>query len=292
MKNNNLIKAILSYLFVVVVFAIINYKSFLNNTTSFVISEQLNKHFQRYNYDLQYINIMKYHEDIKDEMPITIDGLKVIVNPAIDKLKCVQDSLEKKKKSLFLCESKLDSIYLILEDVRSDSIEKYRVIMLSDYQERIDSIENYLSGQDTTEMIIMGKYVELAEMNYQYAVKNYDVQSYIVSHYGSFIPDSISDLLNDMNQLNLKLWSDISRLEEELKEVTRTIRNYSFSFHSNRLEAVKFWDFLYYSVCISTTVSFGEIAPNSGWTRFLAMSELLLCLVIVGYIINTIIKKN
>lgn len=62
-------------------------------------------------------------------------------------------------------------------------------------------------------------------------------------------------------------------------------------FHENRREAVGFMDFLYYSVCVSTTVSFGDIAPNSGFTRTVAIIELLLCILLVGIVLDKINKK-
>ena len=57
------------------------------------------------------------------------------------------------------------------------------------------------------------------------------------------------------------------------------------------MESVGFWDFLYYSICVSTTVSFGDIAPNNGWTRFLAVLEILLCMILLGILLNKIIAK-
>ena len=292
MKKRFLRRAIIGYIIVVVSFALANDIIFIRETTSFLISEQLNKHLVRYNYDYQYIDIKKYHQDIKDGMPISIDCFKEMMQPYIDKLKCIQDSIEKKNERLHICESINDSLQVILENVRSDSIYYYKHIMMSDYQGRIDSLEKQLSGRDTTEMIIQGKYVELANMKYQYAVKNYDVQSYIVSHYGSFIPDSLLNLFNKSYSYNLELSNDIYQLEKEMREVSKTISDYSRAFHDNRIETVKFWDFLYYSICVSTTVSFGDIVPNSGLTRLLAVLELLLCLVIVGSIVNTIINRE
>ncbi len=63
------------------------------------------------------------------------------------------------------------------------------------------------------------------------------------------------------------------------------------SFHNNRHESVGLLDFFYYSICVSTTVSFGDIAPNNGWTRFLVIVELLVC-VFVGHLVGWGVEED
>lgn len=57
-------------------------------------------------------------------------------------------------------------------------------------------------------------------------------------------------------------------------------------FHKNRINSVGFWDFLYYSLCVSVSVSFGDIAPNNSCTRAIAIIELLFCLALIGVIVD------
>ena len=42
---------------------------------------------------------------------------------------------------------------------------------------------------------------------------------------------------------------------------------------------------------MSTTVSFGDIAPNNGCTRFLAIAELLLCMFLLAVLLDRVTKK-
>lgn len=73
--------------------------------------------------------------------------------------------------------------------------------------------------------------------------------------------------------------------------MTHGIRDLISSFHHNRLKSVGLLDFCYYSICVSTTVSFGDIAPNTGWTRFLAIAELLLCMFLLAILLDGVAKK-
>jgi hypothetical protein len=51
-------------------------------------------------------------------------------------------------------------------------------------------------------------------------------------------------------------------------------------------------DFTYYSICVSTIVSFGNIPPNDGKTKLFAILELLICLFLVAKILDEIKKTR
>jgi hypothetical protein len=148
-----------------------------------------------------------------------------------------------------------------------------------------------LAGEDSTEMIIKGKYVELANLEYQFAKRNAEVQSMISQYMGNFIPESLSHQIRRCNEDYIRLTMEIQELESVRRKTSSNIRHFVTEFHENRLESVGWLDFLYYSICVSTTVSFGDIAPNNGVIRFLAIFEILICLVLVGAIVDRIIKK-
>ena len=100
------------------------------------------------------------------------------------------------------------------------------------------------------------------------------------------------DLLNDYSSKIVSSTVEKNSLELERFELVRSIRKSVSSFHDNRRSSVGFLDFVYYSFCVSTTVSFGDIAPNNGWTRFIAILELLSCIVLVHFILTGMTKKE
>lgn len=283
--------AILGYIFVVVAFAAINDLMFLYNSTSYLISEQLNKHIQRYEFLDPKFDLATFHKDTKDAMPITIDGFVELVNPSFDSLQAVNDSLLLKQSALKNCTERCDSLVRVASVIRDDSVKQVRELMLSVYQERIDSLSQFMKGKDSTEMIIAGKYVEMARLQFEYAKKNVEVQVLIGKYWGNFIPDSLSHQIWKCNEDYVWLTTEIQELEQLRRDISSLIRTATIAFHNNRLDAVSFWDFLYYSICVSTTVSFGDIAPNDGWTRFLAVLEILLCMILLGILLNGIIAK-
>ena len=64
---------IMGYLLIVFIFTPIYWAIFRFDTTSFSISEQLNKHVNRYSYINTEIDLAAFHSEAKDAMPISID---------------------------------------------------------------------------------------------------------------------------------------------------------------------------------------------------------------------------
>lgn len=291
-EEKRLLKFIGIYIFIVVLFATINWLVFNINTTSFLISEQLNKYVGQHEYLNPEIDLAAYHRNAKDNMPITIDGFSAMMKPTFERLEATNDSLSFNQHRLNVCIQEWDSLSRIASAMRYDSVKLLRERMLSGYQEKIDSLRRFLEGKDSTRMIIEGKYVEMAQLQYEYAKRNAEIQSLIGQYIGNFIPDSLSRQIRKCNEGYLEITTEIQELEQQRRDVSSWIRNLIVDFHENRRDAVGFLDFLYYSICISTTVSFGDIAPNSGLTRVIAIIELLFCIIIVGIIANRIINSR
>lgn len=291
-KKHGILRYILLYAVLVFLFATIDWIVFRCNSTSFLISEQLNKYVDRYEFLDPDIDLAAYHRNAKDKLPITIDGFNSLMKPTFDELQTANDSLIHDKGNLDACLKQWDSLSREAEVMKTDSVEHLRKKLLSGCQEKIDSLKDYLVGKDSTTMIIEGKYVELAQLQYEYAKKNVEVQSIINQYIGNFIPDSLSHQIRRCNEDYLRLTMDIGELEQTRRDVTSQIRNKTIEFHNNRLDAVSYLDFVYYSICVSTTVSFGDIAPNNGLTRLLAIIELLACIVLIGTIVDKIIKRE
>lgn len=279
-----------SYCLIVLVFAVINWFLFLNNSTSFLISNQLNKHVDGYELWDPDIDLSTFHRDAKDIKPITIDDFVAIVKWDFDDLDSINSALCLRQNRLDTCRFELSNFYKIVDEKRANAIDAFGDSILHESQQKIDSLRIYMLGRDSTELLLEGKYVELANLQVAYAKKAAEVATYVVEHFSSFIPDSLLDNLGQLSDEETLLTTEIQSLENKRREVSSDIEKSIKMFHQNRRDVVGFGDFLYYSVCVSTTVSFGDIAPNDGWTRFTAILELLSCLILVGVIIDKINK--
>lgn len=277
---------IILYFFVVVLFATINWIIFFSNSTSFLISEQLNKSVKRYDFLTDSLDGEEYHSRAKDKMPITISGFSEIVNPKFAKRDSIKTILLLKQDTLSGYRHGLDSLGVIATEVRTVTIEHYKDSMMRNQQQRLDSINEIIAANDSLQMIRMGKYLERAHCELEYADKMQRVCSYVLKNYGKFLPDDLYNQIGVQNAEIIRLETEVTGLEIEERFLTRGIRDLINSFHNNRIESVGFREFLYYSICVSTTVSFGDIAPNDGLTRFLAVLEILLCVLLLGVFLN------
>ncbi len=291
-KRHRVLTMISIYLMVVLFFSVVNWLIFLRNSTSFLISEQLNKHIERYDFLKTTIDLAQYHRDAKDEMPITINEFAETIRPVFDNLEAINDSLEEKTRKYKRDSLILDSLNAIAIENRKEAIKTIKEKSLAKIQRSIDSLIAYMTGKDSTEMIIQGKLVELANLQYEYAKKNAQVQSYINTHYGGLISDSLSFQISYHYGNYVRMILEIVDLEDARRSVISKIRDSNMAFHNNRMESVGFMDFIYYSICVSTTVSFGDIAPNDGKTRFVAVLELLICIILLARILDGIKKRK
>lgn len=299
MSNNKNMKDFFSrwryafiYIFVVVLFAVVNYIVFLNNTSYYLISDQLNKNVARFDYLNEDSVLVSYQKGINDTIPLSMAEFGDKIKPYLVEVNSTANLISKVKVEIDYKEVRKDSLWEVATIKRTDSIERYKNKVLMPYRLRIDSLESYISIRDSIDMVIQRKYVELANLNYEYALKNLETQNYIIQHYGSFISSSLFEEAHNESAEWANLCDSVVKLEKSRIEMASQIREMVRLYHNNRIKSVSFWDFLYYSICVSTTVSFGDIIPNKGISRFWAIFELLLCIVLVAIILDDIKKAR
>lgn len=282
---------VIGYIIVVVVFAFANWITFNRNSTSYLISDQLNKSIKRYDFLTDSLNREEYHLNAKDEMPITISEFSEMINPEFAKRDSIKAILALKQDTLGKYLHGLDSLGKIAVKVRSATIQHFKDSMMQYQQARLDSINELIAANDSIRMIRMGKYIERAHYEIEYADRMQQVSKYVLDHYGSFIPEEMSSQIENFNLGVIRLECEVDNLKIQERFLSHGIRDLISSFHNNRHESVGLLDFFYYSICVSTTVSFGDIAPNNGWTRFLAIVELLVCVCLLAILLDGLSKR-
>ena len=284
-------RLVTGYIIIVVVFAFANWISFNRNSTSYLISDQLNKSIKRYDFLTDSLDKGEFHSNAKDEMPITISKFGEMINPEFAKRDSIKAIIILKQDTLDRSLHGMDSLAKISINVRTATIKHFKDSMMQYQQARLDIINELIAANDSIQMIRMGKYTERAHYEIEYADRMQQVSKYVLNHYGSFIPKEMSNQIGYYNSEVIRLEYEVDNLKIQERFLTHGIRDLITSFHHNRMKTVGFWDFMYYSVCVSTTVSFGDIAPNNGWSRFLAIAELLFCMILLGIILDRVIKK-
>ena len=245
-NKKRLFVPVIGYIFIVLFFSTVYWCMFRKNSTSFLITDQFNKHLSIYLSGP--FDVVRFHTEAKDTMPFTINEFCAYTKPDINLFHDIIDSLRIINKLSVECMSELDGFKTMLENLRKDSIHEYKKQSLLRYQKRIDSLQMTMAGKDSIDLILEGKYVELSHLKLDFAKQNAKVCTYVLENYGNFIPDSIRIRYDHLENENIRLTSVESHLNESLTYTSNKIKTDIYSFHKNRHELVSFKDFIYYNV--------------------------------------------
>lgn len=128
--------------------------------------------------------------------------------------------------------------------------------------------------------------VELAKAKYALAVRQAEVGEYVLGHLREFADpeataqfDATEAKLGAMRQKQLELTGTLAK-----------VRGQAFSrledWHAKRTARLEWIDFVYFSVGVSTTTTFGDIVPNSRSIRVIVLVQLVFSILLVGYLVS------
>lgn len=275
---------------VVFIFALINWHVFQMNSTSFLISEQMNKHLDRYDLISDDFNLADFHVENNVILPVSVDAFNKVVEPNLYRISTLNDSLETCQREIDKCEDQIDSIGLVIDKEREIAISAYKDKTLFEIQSRLDSLEQCMVG-DSTELVLSGLFVQQAQLQLELARKEVTMYDYIQHNYSSFAPEGVLNEFRGLLSDRVHLMVTADSLQKSRRNEIEKYKTLVNCFHQNRSSTCSFWDFLYYSLCVGTTVSFGDIAPNDSCTRGLAALEIIFCIIIIGVLLDKIAKK-
>lgn len=134
--------------------------------------------------------------------------------------------------------------------------------------------------------------VRLAEMRVIQAEQMAEAYRYFISNIGQF---GDAQLMAQMDQLNDKTqaqarereqaWELLSQKRTELIDVAHTWRK-------QRLDAVSWLDFLFFSIGISTTTTYGDVVGNSRLVRSLIATQLLICVFVMAGFVSSVVSRS
>lgn len=130
--------------------------------------------------------------------------------------------------------------------------------------------------------------IELAKAKYTLAVRQAETGEYVLDNLREFSDPETSAKLE---ATELKL----SAMRQKQIKISRALANIRIqalshleTWHETRTARLGWIDFLYFSVGVSTTTTFGDIVPNSRVIRVIALSQLLFSTLLVGWIVSLI----
>lgn len=134
--------------------------------------------------------------------------------------------------------------------------------------------------------------VKLAEMRVVQAEQMAEAYRYFISNIGQF-GDPL--LVTQMDQLHNKTQAQAREREqawELLSQKRSELINVAQTWRKQRLDAVSWLDFLFFSIGISTTTTYGDVVGNSRLVRSLIAIQLLICVFVMAGFVSSVVSRS
>lgn len=196
-------------------------------------------------------------------------------------------------------EAELKRLSARLEENRQKRIEQYKYQELhslegerDQLQTRIADLEKQIPKDGTVynplRLVIAEMRVDLSRLDLRLSQRRLEVANRIVEDFGAFAEPADFEAFKtvyDRIGVALKEVIDISSRQGQLRMEAYEL---AARWREQRASRLRLIDFMYFSIGVSTTTTFGDIIPNHSVTRFIVTVQLLISIVIVGLFINAL----
>lgn len=210
-------------------------------------------------------------------------------------LKSKQETLRTEIESL---EAESKRLSNRLEANRSNRIDEYRRNELGPYETKVSELKNEITEMEDRipsnsdvfhplSKVVADLRLELANQELLLANRKLEVAKKIVNEYAKFaVPEENSAWLAIYDQIGIKL-NDLNDTNLRYGKLRIDAYDLVGKWQDQRSRRLGFIDFIYFSLGVSTTTTFGDIIPNHWVIRLLVFIQLLISIVIVGLFVNS-----
>lgn len=138
-------------------------------------------------------------------------------------------------------------------------------------------------------IMLADKNIEISEIKLRIATVERDALENILSHVGDFHDPKIVSELNATNKIVDDTRSELIANNKEIIKIKNNVQNL---LNKRQKEDLNFCDFIFYSIGISTTTTFGDLLANSRLIRMLVCIQLLLSILILANVTQSFLSKN
>ena len=286
---------VIAYTMIILSFSVIYYSVWRLNPDSFIKNNALNSTpvHDAVNLAFAYNEVKKedpsgisYEEFTERTIMSTNEFNKIRINnlELEMKLSRKQDELKDIDKRLSLSWGENTNKYI------AEKLRGVRKSLITKSKERSDilSSKNNLN-ESQINIMLADKDVEIAEINLQLATIDHDVHVYILSHIGDFNDAVITD---ELNAVNKEINNTRAQLINNEKRIIELRNNMQSMLQKLKKGDLNFCDFLFYSIGIATTTTFGDLLANSRVIRMIVCIQLLLSIVVLANVTQNFLSKK
>lgn len=296
--KTNISFLICCYLVTTTLFSCFYYHQFKENPDSFIVNNQLN---QFPIHDI-YQYLYKSHDYkpstmVKDLTELKNTSSKLILNAKnndkeIKKIKLSLKDLRQQQEKLAA-----ESDALAFKKAAEYTSKKVSdlIALSAEYGKQLTSLKqkmNYVPDSTDSFLKLSELALQLSKVNLQKAKEQYKASTYIAENPSSFYDTKIALKLTGINKSIQEAEKEEISLRETSVQLTTLMHEQMVEMRKNRSNLLGWADFFYYSVGISTTTTFGDIMANNQTVRIVVSIQLIISLLLLGYIINSISHRS
>ena len=184
-------------------------------------------------------------------------------------------------------EVEYDNLVELIGNTINVAFDKYLAEIVEPLKQRVSATEKVLRAMSSSDPDYPLLRQRLDQMNEE-----------LLEHYDFLLNDRRGFLPSNLVEQERVLQQDLGIARERTNEAEKAFRTHRGSladeFSSTRaaiLEKVGLLDFLYFSACISTTTTFGDITANKPWLRLVVALQILSGIFILSMMLERFSRK-
>lgn len=284
------------------IFSLVYYAAWRSSPDSFIVSPHLNTQ------PVLELNDFLWRGDgyeIDLANGINLSELKAKYDSYYADLAALETELDAITASQIQNEAQRADLSAAMESDINANIENYEREALGPFLERerelereVNDLERNLPSEAKTHMdvelirILGDKRSELAEHRVERAKLEYQTALYVVDNFSTFVSEDIYAKQSDLMEKEALARDTYMQLEKNMRNIRLQAIEQIRADAQHLVDRVGFIDFLYYSIGISTTTTFGDITANRMMVRGIVSFQLFLCIILVGGLINSVFQRD
>ena len=289
------------YFLNVLIFALIYYYYWKENTSNFIINSEFNE-----------VTIDRAFFSGSDPLQIDTNSISFSTREANELLSPLFDSLNLLTSAVKITENHIaqnyrhDSLLTIqLSVAHGKNEEKYLQEKIRPFTRIKDSLTaDILSLRRTLKVSRNRQLINEIEVNLARSVYQNSMNDVLIAMATSdvireglrdkvkFYDDSVYSVYDSLQEEKITLEHTRSELLGKVEKIKEQVLKIDTEYHSGRFRKVGFGDFIYFSVITSTSTGYGDILPNTSIIRGFVSTEILLSLILLGLFLNWITSKD
>lgn len=283
------------YLATTLVAALLYWLAWLRSPDHFVVQQEVNL------YPIASLSALLW-QDLMPTLPQSTSGLAELTTEAnriIVTARALRERQAQLQTDVARLEQDLRNISQVLEQNRAKRIGEYRRTELAPLEEEKARLERQIAElekpltpdrntYDPLRTVVAEARVELARLDLRIAEKRLEVATRIVRDFGQLAKPEDFERWKTVDYEATRVRGELSDTSARYAKLRGETFDLMAKWRRQREERLGLVDFLYFSLGVSTTTTFGDIIPNHTVTRAMVTVQLLISVVTVGLFVNSL----